>query len=225
MMIGQTFSVESGSSTIVAVVVVPLSPGSGDLPSRPLRSGRHIDRRWSLDRWLTSVDRTGVTATTSGDVATREPAMSKRRLVDMLGTDPFARTIYDQLQYVRDASISSADSVLWDGLVAGLETVQTDGGASAQDRLDQLQINLEDYLSTSEQVSRPIGLQPGAGPRDFRGALARSVATEPVPSLRERFACETLPTVEPRGTRRRTLAPLSISRSPWALTRSRPTFS
>lgn len=102
----------------------------------------------TLVRWLTSVDQTVVTATTSGYVATRESAMTDQRMVDLLASDPFAQTIYDQLQYVRDASISPADSVLWDGLLAGLETVQTDDSASAQEVLDQLQIDLEDYLST-----------------------------------------------------------------------------
>lgn len=82
----------------MAVVVVPLSPGPGDLPSRLLRTGRHVDCRWSLVRWLTSVDQTVVTATTSGYVATRESAMSDQRIVDMLATDPFARTIYDQFR-------------------------------------------------------------------------------------------------------------------------------
>lgn len=89
-----------------------------------------------------------VTAKTSGYVATRESAMSDQRIVDMLATDPFARTIYDQLQYVRDASISPADSVLGDGLLAGLETVQTDDGASAQDVQNQQQTDLGDYLFT-----------------------------------------------------------------------------
>lgn len=102
----------------------------------------------TLVRWLTSADQTVVTATTSGYVATRESVMADPRMVDLLANDAFAQTIYDQLQYVRDSSISPADSVLWDGLLAGLETVQTDDSATAQGVLDQLQLDIEDYLDT-----------------------------------------------------------------------------
>jgi len=79
-----------------------------------------------------------------------ESALEDQRIVDLAETDPLVTTIYDQLQYVADSSISPADSLIWDGFLNGVETVQTDPNADPQAVLDTLQAEIDAYMDTYE---------------------------------------------------------------------------
>lgn len=69
-------------------------------------------------------------------------------MVDKTGR--LVAAIYDQLQYVADSSISPADSLIWDGFLNGVETVQIDPNTDPQALLDALQGEIDDYMSTYE---------------------------------------------------------------------------
>lgn len=101
-------------------------------------------------QWLTDTERAVGISLGSGYVPIRQSALEDPRIVELAETDPLVATIYDQLQYVADSSISPADSLIWDGFLNGVETVQTDPGADPQAVLDALQGEIDDYLSTYE---------------------------------------------------------------------------
>ncbi|MBA2247195.1 MAG: ABC transporter substrate-binding protein, partial [Chloroflexia bacterium] len=101
-------------------------------------------------QWLTDTERAVGISLDSGYVPIRESALADARIVELTRTDPLVATIYDQLQYVADSSISPADSLIWDGFLNGVETVQTDPQADPQAVLDALQGEIDDYMSTYE---------------------------------------------------------------------------
>ncbi len=101
-------------------------------------------------QWLTDTERAVGISLDSGYVPIRESALADARIAELTRTDPLVATIYDQLQYVADSSISPADSLIWDGFLNGVETVQTDPNADPQALLDALQGEIDDYMSTYE---------------------------------------------------------------------------
>ena len=101
-------------------------------------------------QWLTDTERAVGISLDSGYVPIRQSALEDARIAELTRTDPLVATIYDQLQYVADSSISPADSLIWDGFLNGVETVQTDPQADPQEVLDALQGEIDDYMSTYE---------------------------------------------------------------------------
>ena len=101
-------------------------------------------------QWMTDAERAVGISLDSGYVPIRQSALADPRIVELATTDPLVGTIYDQLQYVADSSISPADSLIWDGFLNGVETVQTDPNADPQAVLDTLQGEIDDYMSTYE---------------------------------------------------------------------------
>ncbi len=101
-------------------------------------------------QWMTDTERSVGISLDSGYVPIRQSALEDQRIVDLAGTDPLVTTIYDQLQYVADSSISPADSLIWDGFLNGVETVQTDPNADPQAVLDTLQAEIDAYMDTYE---------------------------------------------------------------------------
>lgn len=101
-------------------------------------------------QWLTDTERAVGISLDSGYVPIRESALADARIAELANTDPLVATIYDQLQYVADSSISPADSLIWDGFLNGVETVQTDPQADPQAVLDALQGEIDEYMSTYE---------------------------------------------------------------------------
>lgn len=100
--------------------------------------------------WMTDTDQAVETALTSGYVPIRQSAVEDPRIVELVESDPIVETIYAQLEYVADSSISPADALIWDGFLNALETVQTDASADPQELLDTLQADIDDYLANYE---------------------------------------------------------------------------
>lgn len=101
-------------------------------------------------QWMTGTDQAVNTSLNSGYVPIRQSAIEDPRIAELVASDPLVATIYDQLQYVADSSISPADSLIWDGFLNAVETVQTDPDADPQALLDALQSDIESYLDTYE---------------------------------------------------------------------------
>lgn len=101
-------------------------------------------------QWMTNTERSVGISLDSGYVPIRQSALEDPRIVELAETDPLVTTIYEQLQYVADSSISPADSLIWDGFLNAVETVQTDPNADPQAVLDTLQAEIDAYMDTYE---------------------------------------------------------------------------
>lgn len=103
-------------------------------------------------QWMTGTERSVGISLDSGYVPIRQSTLEDPRIVELAVTEPLVTTIYDQLKYVADSSISPADLLIWDGFLNAVETVQTDPNAEPQAVLDTLQTESDTYMVTYEPV-------------------------------------------------------------------------
>lgn len=151
-----SFQEDVGDSFELGVAFLPMNDeravGVGGNSLIAVRSGdeEREEAAKVFVQWLTDTDQAVDISLNSGYVPIRQSAIEDARIVELIESDPLVATIYDQLQYVADSSISPADSLIWDGFLNSLEAVQTDSNADPQALLDTLQQDIDSYMDTYE---------------------------------------------------------------------------
>lgn len=101
---------------------------------------------WDFVSFATNTENAAQASISSGYAPIKKSATASEPYLKKMQEDPNFKTIMDQNQYLKNQAMHPADSLIWNGLITALETVEGDPKADPQKLLDKLQADVDGFM-------------------------------------------------------------------------------